>query len=79
MRRRNFIFSPNDRSPLTIYEHPESDTEYTIGIDTGGGVGLDFSVGFVLSNRIPFEQVAIWRSNQIRPAAAAEKLAEVGW
>lgn len=48
-------------------------------MDTGGGVGLDYTVGCVLSNRMPFEQVANWRSNKIRPAAAAEKIAELGW
>lgn len=78
MKHRKFKFRPCD-APLTVYCHPEPDTEYTIGVDTGGGVGLDYSVFSVLSNRMPFEQVSIWRSNKIRPAAAAEQLAELGW
>jgi len=78
MKHRKLIFRPCN-APLIVYEHPEPDTQYTVGVDTSGGVGLDYSVFSVLSNRMPFEQVAIWRSNKIRPAAAAEQLAELGW
>jgi hypothetical protein len=71
-------FSLSPDGELFIYEHPELDTRYTIGIDTGGGVGLDYTVGCILSNRLPFEQVAIWRSNKKRTAHAAEELARLG-
>lgn len=79
MKQRNFKFSPKTRTPLTVYGEPEKGDKYTIGIDTGGGVGLDYTVGVVLSNRLPFEQKAIWRSNKLRPAIAAEELAKLGW
>lgn len=79
MRQRNFQFNVAPHSPLTIYEHPEPDERFVIGIDTGGGVGLDYTVGNVMGCRIPFEQKAIWRSNTIRPAPAAEELAKLGW
>lgn len=49
-----------------------------MGIDTGGGVGLDYTVGVVLDCHLPFEQCAIWQSNKIRPAEAAELLANMG-
>lgn len=78
MKQRKLKFSLS-KSPLTIYEHPEYDEKFIIGVDTSGGVGLDYTVASVLGCRIPFVQKAIWRSNLIRPAAAAEEIAKLGW
>lgn len=79
LRRREFKFNLSESAPLTTYEHPEDDEKFIVGVDTGGGVGLDYTVGCVLGCRIPFRQKAVWRSNLIRPAAAAEEIAQLGW
>ena len=48
--------------PLQVYKEPEPGTLYTIGIDTSTGVSTDYTVMSVLSNRLPFEQVAVFRA-----------------
>lgn len=64
-------FRPVSNAPLTIYERPEDDTEYCVGIDTATGVASDYTVMQVLSRRIPFEQVAVFRAKWSVVDAAA--------
>jgi len=54
---------------LQIYKQPVPNGEYVLGVDTGKGTGRDYSVIQVLHLRDEFdiEQVATYRSNQIRP------------
>ena len=57
---RKFIQVPD--APLKIYEFPDKELKYSIGIDTATGVGQDYTVMQVLSNTVPFEQVAMFRA-----------------
>lgn len=46
---------------VSIYDHPEEDTKYTLGLDAATGFGADYTSIQVWSNRLPFEQVAwLW-------------------
>ena len=55
-------FADIDAAPLIRFKSPEKATKYTIGIDTATGLGKDYTVMNVLSNRMPFEQVAKYRA-----------------
>ena len=55
-------FSPVTDGPLWLLDEPIEGTEYTIGIDTSTGVSTDYTVMCVLSNRVPFKQVACFRA-----------------
>ena len=57
-------FHEIDNGPITIYREPEDKEKYTIGIDTSTGLAKDYSVMQVLTNRMPFEQVAIYRAKE---------------
>ena len=57
-------FQPIDNGQLTIYREPEKGEKYSIGIDTSTGLSKDFSVMQVLTNRMPFEQVAVYRAKE---------------
>lgn len=50
-----------------IYKKPEKGKEYVLGIDTGAGTGLDYSVIQVLevNGECDLEQVAVFRDNMI--------------
>ena len=54
---------------LVIYKSPIPNGEYVLGVDTGKGTGRDYSVIQVLwiKDEYDLEQVAVYRSNQIRP------------
>jgi hypothetical protein len=54
--------APVENGPVIVYEPPVSGTKYSIGIDTSTGLATDFSVMQVLSCRVPFEQVAVFRA-----------------
>ena len=47
--------------PIRIFKLPEPDMLYTMGTDASTGLANDFSVSQILTNTIPFEQVAIFR------------------
>jgi phage terminase large subunit-like protein len=72
------IFTPTTRSPLRVKEEPEKGTKYTIGCDAATGVGQDFTVFNVLSNRLPFVQVANYRA-KCDTVEAARVLNDLGW
>jgi hypothetical protein len=63
---------------ITIWDMPEPDTRYTLGIDTSTGVSTDWTVGCVLSNRMPFTQVAMFRA-KCSVVEAARMLVELGY
>ena len=64
---------------LKIWQLPENDRVYVMGVDTSEGVGLDSSVVQVLDitdlNRI--EQVACYENNRIDPTAFTEVVEEI--
>ena len=58
----SFIFKPTtEDAPLKIWEEPQKGMRYTIGIDASTGLGFDYTVMCVLSNILPFTQVAVAR------------------
>lgn len=62
-----------EKGPLKIWEHPQDDIRYTIGIDTATGVSNDYTVGCVITNTLPFEQVAVFRA-RLGIGQAAEEI-----
>lgn len=70
-------FQPVELAPLTIYRHPIANERYTIGIDTATGVGQDYTVMQVLSNRLPFSQDATFRA-KLSVVDAAEVAYKLG-
>lgn len=69
-------FHEVENAPLTIYRLPEKDEKYSMGVDTSTGLAKDFSVMQVFTNRLPFEQVAVYRAKEsvIDVARAADQL-----
>ena len=58
---------------LTSYELPVKDHIYTITCDVSRGRGLDYSTMQIIDvTKIPYEQVATYRSNTIAPADFSE-------
>jgi hypothetical protein len=57
-----YQFVPVDLGPLKVFRLPEPDMVYTIGGDASTGLAKDFSAYQVLSNTMPFEQVAVFRA-----------------
>jgi len=59
-----------------IYEKPINKVQYVLGVDTGKGIGGDYSViqvfKLINSNPINMEQVAVYRSNIIDSYSFAE-------
>jgi len=54
-------FMPQALGPLTVFKPPEPGRIYTMGIDASTGLGNDYSVAQIVTNTLPFEQVAIFR------------------
>jgi len=61
---------------LTIWKIPKLGTRYYIGVDTGEGVGKDYSAFEVIDANA--EQVAEFKSNKIKPYAYAEIIRDIG-
>lgn len=55
-------FALANNGPLVLFEKPEKNVKYTIGVDAATGVGKDWTVFQVLSNQKPFSQVARYRA-----------------
>lgn len=55
-------FTEQEGGPLRVFRLPEAGMVYTIGIDAATGLGEDASAIQVLSNTLPYEQVAKFRS-----------------
>jgi Terminase large subunit, T4likevirus-type, N-terminal/Terminase RNaseH-like domain len=63
------FFDPVKRDgDLDIYKEPEKGSTYTISVDVAEGQGLDYSAFSVIDvTKIPYRQVAKYRSNKIQP------------
>lgn len=57
---------------VSIWQYPEPDTRYTIGLDAATGFGADYTSIQVWSNRLPFEQVAWLRNKRITTPVGSE-------
>jgi hypothetical protein len=57
-----YTFVDQDGGPLRVFRLPEEGMVYTLGIDASTGLAEDYSSMQVLSNTIPFEQVAAFRA-----------------
>jgi hypothetical protein len=65
---------PNDDGLLLVWEHPEPDAQYTIGVDTSSGTGADYSCMQVLKRTWPQglgDQVAEWHG-KVDPVALGQ-------
>lgn len=63
---------------LSIWKTPELGHKYCLGVDTGDGVGADYSVVEVVDKET-FEQVAEFRNNTIAPFEFADMVEELGY
>lgn len=61
---------------LTLWDTPKSGTKYYIGVDTGEGLGQDYSAFHVLN--ADGEQIAEFKSNHIKPFQFAEVVNDIG-
>lgn len=79
-KRPNYIFKPNSNAkyPVCIHKHPEKDTKYSLGVDAATGFGDDFTSLSVYSNRIPFEEVAWFRSKHVNTVDGSKIMVELG-
>ena len=68
-----------DEGAYKIWKYPEEDHIYVAGVDISEGVGQNYSVIQILdiTDLTHIEQVAVWRSNTISPAAFTTKLFEI--
>lgn len=73
----NYEFKQIENGPLALWYYPEKGTKYTIGVDAATGVGKDWTVFQVLSNRQPFEQVARYRA-KVDTVQGTKAMVELG-
>ena len=65
----------NSTKEMKIYKAPERGHLYVMTVDTSEGLGLDYSVAMMFDvTKIPYEQVALYRSNTIDPLLLPEVL-----
>lgn len=57
-----YTFAEQDGGELRVFRLPQDGYVYTIGVDASTGLSEDYSVAQVLSNTIPYEQVAVFRA-----------------
>lgn len=78
LKRHNYRFvlaksEDKHRTDLvTIWQPPEEDTRYTLGLDAATGFGSDYTSIQVWSNRLPFEQVAWLRNRRTTTVVGSE-------
>jgi len=65
-----------DNPGWSVFERPQQNDAYGIGVDVAAGVGRDYSVIFVLS-KLTGSPVAVWRSNKIEPTNLAEQIIDI--
>ena len=53
-----YKFVEQEDGPLRIFKHPEPGRMYTLGLDASTGLAVDNTGIQILTNSIPFEQVA---------------------
>ena len=61
-QNKEYDFKRIENGPVALWEFPEKDVKYTIGVDAATGVGQSWTAFQVLSNRQPFKQVARYRA-----------------
>ena len=61
---------------MIVFEEPQPDDRYAIGVDVAAGVNRDYSVVFVIS-KMSYQPVLIYRSNKITPVNLAEVIVDV--
>jgi len=68
-----------DDAKYMIWNKPESDRLYIVGVDVAEGVGQNYSVAQILdiTDLTNIEQVAVYRDNGIAPAQFTTKLHEI--
>jgi len=57
----------------TIFDDPDVNDKYAIGVDVAAGVGKDWSVIYVVSKRT-HQPVLLYRSNDVSPVYLAERI-----
>ena len=57
-----YTLMEQEQGPLKIFRKPEPGLVYTMGIDASTGLAEDYSCAQIVSNTIPFEQVACFRA-----------------
>jgi len=58
-----------------VFDEPDPNDRYAIGVDVSAGVGRDYSVIYVLS-KTTHQPVLIWRSNEVSPVYLAERIVD---
>jgi hypothetical protein len=67
------------KDDLTMYVHPEKGNSYVIVGDVAHGKGLDYSAFQVIDvTKMPYNQVAVYRSNMITPVDFASTIQRIG-
>lgn len=59
----------------TVFDDPDPNDRYAIGVDVSAGVGRDWSVIYVLS-KTTHQPVLIYRSNEVSPVYLAERIVD---
>lgn len=58
----------HETDQLKMYKSPEVGHHYVCTVDPSEGLGLDYTVISIIdTTKVPYEQVAIWRSNTLDP------------
>lgn len=57
-----YSFAFQDSGPLRVFKEPQRGMVYTMGVDASTGLAEDYSAVQILSNTIPYEQVAVFRA-----------------
>jgi len=65
------LVAPNKMN-IYVWEEPQPDTRYVLGIDAATGIGSDYTSMHMWSCRIPFEQVAWYRSKHCSTVEGSE-------
>jgi len=68
------VLVPNET--FTMLQPPVEGRPYAVGVDVASGVGADDSV-IVVMDKVTYQPVAVFRTNQVSPAALAEELATI--
>ena len=64
-----------DPMEVTVFQDPEDDDSYAIGVDVSAGVGRDYSVFYIISKKT-YSIVYMLRSNEINPTYLAQRIVD---
>lgn len=78
-QKKDAIWSSED-GEYCVYEYPETNKLYVVGVDVGEGIGRAASVAQILdvTDLQNIKQVAVYGSNKIEPYHFANKLSTIG-